>query len=315
MILSKEQLQSVLFGAQEIQWEGNTLLPYKCSEAVRRVWYGLRPELGKRAEAPTGCRLDFVTDGEEVTFTLEGTPYDCLVDGLLTDRFEGSDSPEAFSVTLDGEPHRVTLIFPSHDGVTPKLHSVEISDGASVNPHEYGEKFLFLGDSITQGWNSGIDSLSYAWRTALFFNADCRIYGVGGAYFYAPVFEKPADFDPDRIFIAFGTNDFGHFSTLEELQEHAAAYLDAVKEAFGDKKIYGITPIWRYDTWVKPMGTFDECIDVIRKEYERRQITVIDGLDLVPHNKTFFSDVVHPNALGFGLYAENLIRILTEEEA
>ena len=315
MKLSKQQLESVLFGAEELQWNEEILTPYKVSKPTRDAWFALEEGLGLRAEVPTGCRLDFVTDSGEVTFTLTGTPYDCLVDGLLTDRFEGSKSPEAFSVTLDGQPHRVTLIFPSHNGIIPRIHGVEVCDGASVTPHEYGEKFLFLGDSITQGWDSGIDSLSYAWRTSLFFNADCRIYGVGGACFYPSTFEKPAKFDPDRVFVAFGTNDFGHFKTLEDLRTAASDYLDLVCGAFGGKKIYGITPIWRYDTWIKPMGTFDECIDVIREEYEKRSVPVIDGLDLVPHNKTFFADALHPNALGFSLYAENLIRFLQEEEA
>ncbi len=310
MKLTTKQIKEILFGAVEVIEEAGVLSPYKCTAPIRKAWYSLREALGIRSEASTGIRLDFVTDGEEVTFTLMGKTFDLLIDGLLADRFAGSHEPEDFSVTLDGDLHRITLIFPSHDGYIGKLCGMEVPDGATVTPHKYDKKFLFLGDSITQGWNSGIDSLSYAWRTSLHFNADCIIHGVGGGIFHLPVFESPVDFDPDLVFIAFGTNDFGYYKTLEDLQKATAEYLDLAVAAYGSEKIRGITPIWRYDTWVKPMGTFDECIDVIRTEYEKRGIVVIDGLSLVPHNRDFFADALHPNALGFSMYAENLIKAL-----
>jgi len=313
MKLTAEQIRTLLFGAVEVTEEKGVLSPYKCTAPVRKAWYALREALGQRSESSTGIRLDFETDGTEVTFSLVGAPFDLLLDGLLADRFTGSDEPQDFSVTLDGRPHRITLIFPSHD-TGGRLCGVEVSGGASVTPHEYDRKFLFLGDSITQGWNSGIDSLSYAWRTSLSFNADCVIHGVGGGIFHPSVFEAPEGFDPDRVFIAFGTNDFGYYPTLEALRKGVADYLDLAVAAYGARRILGITPIWRYDTWVKPMGTFDECIDVIREEYEKRKITVVDGLSLVPHCKEFFADGVHPNALGFSMYAENLIRAVEAAE-
>lgn len=313
MKLTKEQIRSVLFGAAEAGEKDGALTAYKCTAPIREVWKTVNEGVGKNAVPPTGVRLDFETDAEEVSFTLTGGPFDLLTDGLLYDRLAGGETPETFSLTLDGSLHRVTLIFPSHDAV-PRLFDVEISDGAAVAPHVYDEAFLFLGDSITQGWNSGIDSLSYAWRTSLHFNADCVIHGTGGGIFLPEAFEAPEGFDPDRVFVAFGTNDFSHFKTREDLQKAVSDYLDRVTAAYGDKKKYGITPIWRYDTWVKPMGTFDECIDVIRREYEKRDFTVVDGLSLVPHHKDFFADPVHPNALGFSLYAENLIQAMENAE-
>ncbi len=308
MKLTKEQIRSILFGAVEIAEEQGGAVGYKCSAPIREGWYTLSPTLGTRSEAPTGIRLDFETDATQILFSVKGT-FECLVDGLLTAVSDPEKDPSEISLTYgEAKSRRITLIFPSHaQGI---LCGVELNDEATVRPHQYDEKFLFLGDSITQGWNSGIDSMSYAWRTSLFFNADFIIHGVGGACFYPSVFETPANFDPDRIFVAFGTNDFVRFNTLEELQANASAYLDKVTKAYADKKIYGITPIWRYDTWETPMGTFDECIAVIRKEYETRGIPVIDGMTLVPHDKTFFADNVHPNALGFSCYSLNLIKEL-----
>lgn len=311
MKLTADRIRGLLFGAYECPQEQGVLTPKKCSERVRTLWHSVNPGLGRRAEAPTGIRLDFHTDASEVTFTLSGGPFDCLIDGLLADRFEATEG-ERFSVTLDGRMRRVTLVFPSHfEGGLGRISALEL-DSETVLPHEYGEKFLFLGDSITQGWNSQIDTLSFAWRCSLHCNADCRIVGVGGAFFLPEAFETQPDWTPDRVFIAFGTNDFRHFCTLDELKTAAEGYLDRVVAAYGDRTLYGITPIWRTDTWVAKMGTFDECIDLLRSLYEARGIRVIDGLSLVPNRREFFADAVHPNALGFSMYAENLLRAIED---
>jgi len=310
MKLTSEQIKSVLFGAVQTVETPEGITGHKCSPETLAQWKELFPNVAKNALPPTGLRLDFETDATSVRFTVRGK-FECLVDGLLTASSDPKEDPSLLSLAFGAaKPRRITLIFPSHDSSEGILSGVELNDGAAVAPHKYDEKFLFLGDSITQGWNSGIDSLSYAWRTSLFFNADCIIYGVGGGVFHPAVFEAPSGFDPDRVFVAFGTNDFGHYKTLADLRLHASQYLDLVTGAYEGKKIYGITPIWRYDPWEKTMGSFDECIAVLREEYEKRGIFVIDGLKLVPHDKAFFADALHPNALGFSLYAQNLIRIL-----
>lgn len=313
--LTTEQIKKILFGAAEEIEEDGVITAHKCTAPIREAWQRLSPAMGVRSLAATGVRLDFETDAKELLFSLSGRAFDCLVDGLLHSRSEetAAGDPKDFSVTLDGNPHRITLIFPSHSDSPShvgKLHGVALSDGATVTPHRYDEKFLFIGDSITQGWNSGIDSLSYAWRTSLFFNADCIIHGVGGGRFDPSIFEAPKGFDPDRVFIAFGTNDFSHLKTMDEMHKCTVGFLDRLFDAYPDKKIYGITPIYRSDKSESAVGTFDECIAMIREEYEKRNITVIDGLKLVPHLDEFYADPVHPNALGFSVYAENLIKEL-----
>jgi hypothetical protein len=58
------------------------------------------------------------------------------------------------------------------------------------------------------------------------------------------------------------------------------------------------------------MGNLWECYELIAKEIEHLGISHIRGLDLVPHDPKFFADALHPNADGFGEYAENLVRII-----
>ena len=46
-------------------------------------------------------------------------------------------------------------------------------------------------------------------------------------------------------------------------------------------------------------------------EAEKRGIIHVDGLSLVPPIPSLFADEwLHPNALGFGFYSENLTRII-----
>ena len=86
---------------------------------------------------------------------------------------------------------------------------------------------LFIGDSITQGWNSYYDTLSYAWRVSLYFNANSIINGIGGAFYEPQTFDVP-DFDPDTVIVALGTNDFSKFKTTDEMLEEFA-YLGKAK--------------------------------------------------------------------------------------
>jgi len=202
---------------------------------------------------------------------------------------------------------RVTLIFPSHF-IGGAFRSLTLDDGASFEPHRFDRKILFIGDSITQGWDSGWDSLSYAWRVMRFFNADAVVHGVGGGYFHASTFDF-IDFDPDIVILALGTNDFSKYQTLDELRMRAAEFMDLLAGEYKGKKIFCISPTWRA-AQEKPMGHFRECRRVVIEEALKHGFIHINGLDMVPPDPAFFADdtPLHPNALGFGIYAENLIR-------
>lgn len=309
MQLSWDQIRELLFGAEEIEQKADGLHVYKCTKQQRNAWHTLSPALGERAIPPTGVRLDFHTDADTISFSVSGDRFELHLDGRMQECLFPNGMQE-FMFSLPKGEHRVTLIFPSHntEGVLGALY---LSGETVLIPHHYSRKFLFLGDSITQGWNSEQDSLSYAWRVSSFFNADCRIQGIGGGYFHPSVFEKTA-FQPDTVFVAFGTNDYSLLSE-EELYRNASAYLDLVRDAYPDIPRIGILPIYRQDGQTpRKMGTFEYCREIIRALEESRGFSVVDGYDLVPHLPIFFSDALHPNSLGFGLYAENLIREMFE---
>ncbi len=93
----------------------------------------------------------------------------------------------------------------------------------------------------------------------------------------------------------------------------ASDYFDKIKKAFPQAKIVYIFPTRRKLT-DEENATFLPA----RKEFEalarEKGIYVIDGFTLVPHLDEFYADGLHPNPLGFSLYAENLASELKKLE-
>ena len=321
MKLTFEQIRSVTNGALRVTEEADGVHFYKCTEQQTAAWYSFSEMLGNGSRCTTGVRLDFITNSKSFSFSApKGNKFEVWVDGLLRKQFDLKkcrETGETPSLPLcdplgnEKDEVRVTLWLPSH--AAGVLSSVELDDGATIRPYDgYRIRFLFIGDSITQGWNSTYDSQSYAHRVAAHFDASFVNQGIGGAFFHEKCFDK-IDFEPDVVTIAYGTNDFGRFKTYDEMRRHTRAYLSLVKEEFPGKRVFVLTPIYREHREGKAMGTFENACAIVKEEALACGFTTIDGLSLVPPLPYFFADHVHPNEQGFGAYAENLIRQLSEQ--
>ncbi len=309
MKLSLEQIKNLTVGAVDIERTADGICFYKMQKCQIDAFYALSDILGFRAKTTTGIRLDFETDSKFFTFEVKsGARFEYLIDGVYQGTVAIGDGKCSKIKMGLSAPCRVTLVFPSHEvGV---IDNVELSDGASAVRHKFDKKVLFIGDSITQGWNSGIDTLSYAYRTSFALNYDSVIQGVGGAYYHASTFAD-SGFSPDTVIVAYGTNDVNHFKTKDEMVEQLRLYLGMVKETYKQSKIYAISPIWvSGGSEEKRMGNLWECYQLIADEIEKCGVEHIRGLDLVPHERRYFADDLHPNKDGFGEYAGNLVTIL-----
>jgi lysophospholipase L1-like esterase len=316
MRLSYKQIESITVGAMQI-WENVDGVHFcKMLPSQLDAFALIDDFIFGNSNTSTGVRLDFWTDSPWVKFrpTVTGK-YEVKVDGVLTDyRSAIADEDTLIDVSRDEKLHRVTIHLPCHD-VIAGIKLLEIEDTCVVRPHEFARKFLFLGDSITQGWNSEIETLSYAYQVSDHFNAESVIQGVGGAFFDATTLDR-GEFEPDTVFIAFGTNDARRFHSLDAIHLRCEDYINKVLKLFPEAQLYVITPIWcgDFDTIQLPYGHVREVNATIADAAHQFGITVIDGLQMIPHDMTYFADDMHPNTEGFCVYAENLIKALENKK-
>ena len=315
MKLSYDQIKSITVGALWMDEQTDGIHFYKCSKKQIDAWFALYPTLGERAETTTGVRLDFYTNSKTVRFSASNGKFELHINNLLRHQYLiGSEEyPNGKEISCEIcdplgaslEEARVTLYFPSHH--SGRLQSISLDDGAYIRKPIYDCKLLMIGDSITQGWDSVYDSFSYANQLSRTLNANSVIQGIGGAMYHETTLDE-IPFDPDIVTIAYGTNDFNKFDTYQRFGWHLTKYLNGITEMYRGKKIFVISPIWRGKTEA-PMGSFEVCRSMIIEEAEKRGMIHIDGLSLVPPIPELFADKwLHPNALGYGFYGENLTR-------
>ncbi|MBE6667066.1 MAG: SGNH/GDSL hydrolase family protein [Ruminococcaceae bacterium] len=315
MRLTLEQIKAITVGSVRTEAHSDGIHFAKCTEKQEKAWLEKKEELYDRSRATTGVRLDFHTDSKTLAFkAISGSKYEIKIDGLTVAVYR----PEAGDVISHkicdplghmGGEHRVTVVLPSHNAPAV-IEYVELDDGSYVNPHIFDCKMLFIGDSITQGWASSLDSYSYAYRVSDFFNAESIIQGIGGAYYNEDSFDH-IDFAPDFVFVSYGTNDFSHYKTYDEFKGHCHEHLSLIANEYKGKKIFVISPIWREHREGKAMGTFEGCRQIVIDEANSFGFIHVDGLTLVPPMPSLFHDeYLHPNDNGFSFYAENLIKTI-----
>lgn len=309
MKLDFSTICDITVGAMQIWQEENGVHFSKCTKEQLVEWEKYGPSIFENTKATTGVRLDFYTDSSFVKVEVaQGKKFEVKINGLLTHKFTNADdSAWCFEIPLKGKLTRVTIVLPCHNpsGV---IKAIEIEDGATVEKHAFDKKILFLGDSITQGWDADYDSLSFAYLLSDFFNADSIIQGVGSARF-APETAIKIPFNADMVVISYGTNDYHTLQTLEEILSKEQEFLGKIKELYNGAEIFVISPIWRMDTHIPmPVGSFENCCCEIKKIVKKLGIKLIDGEKMVPPIPRFMADDLHPNDLGFSLFALNLLR-------
>lgn len=309
MKLTLSQIRKFTTGALTVTEDENGICFARYTPRQVTAFAVVEEILGQRAEATTGIRIDFHTDAAGLTVEVGHLgKYEVLVDDLtvFVRRFE---EPACFTVPLGGGDKRVTIVLPSHDSGV--IRSITLDGAAYAEPHTYAKKIAFYGDSITQGWDSEKDSQSFAWLVTRYYDADSMILGVGGSRFFPDTVED-VGFDAEAVIVALGTNDFGTNLSLSEIRANCAEYFARIAAIYAGSKRFCITPIWRADEMnPRASGVLDDVRKVIAEEAAKRNMIIIDGLTMVPHRSEYFADAfLHPNDMGFMLYAQNLLKVL-----
>lgn len=311
MYLNLEAIRSVTFGTLEVTEDADGFHFYRFTKKQLSVWEQASPTLARNAKALTGVTLDLETNSRCFSFEMSlCASIDLYLDGLLWRHISSTDHVSV--ADLDGANHRITVYLPAH-GDAPVLRKVAFDDGASLKPHSFDRKILFVGDSITQGWESvhqGVhyDSLSYANIVSRRLNAEGVIQGVGGAYFLPDSVDR-LPFDPDTVFVAYGTNDFTKFhNDYAQIGQNAAELLRRMGDLYQGRRLFCITPTWR--DCKQDQQAFEQYCAQLKRTVKESRFALIEGDRLVPHLPDFFTDSLHPNAMGFSLYADALLKAL-----
>jgi len=331
--LSTQTIKEIITGAVCFDEENGALTPYRFTREQLEFYRDRNPDFYQRALCSAGMRLWFCTDSEHLSLQVVLTnnssrkffSFDVFVNGELIDcldNFSGIEFPANYT-TIDlplGEfsktfslgkgEKQVCIYLPWAEKTVIK--SMELDDGAKVTPIKPDKLLLAFGDSITQGYDARYPANKYATRLAAFLDADEHNQAIGGEVFYPELAATKQPFTPDYISVAYGTNDWSA-RTREQLIEKCTAFYANLATNYPDIPIFAITPVWRKDeTMEKPAGLFSDVEPIIREATKAyRNITVIPGYDLIPHEENLYGDLrLHPNDEGFAYYAENLTAAL-----
>lgn len=324
MLLTQKQIEQITFGALEIYRDQNDIYRFKrLTDYQAKEFDSEHVEFGVEVAATAGVRFDFYTDSEFISIKFAGVmpgsatrfwySFDLYINGKLSQTVlkDGYDVVDGeIYAKLYGKNNRIQLFFPclANGGI----QSVELSDGAVATPFTPKYKWLALGDSITQGFDAKMSSCTYANIVARELDAEIINQAIGGAKFQKEQLEYTGEYD--FITVAYGTNDWYSFSSFEQLTEHCDDYFKTLSQIYPNTKKLAILPIWRKHWYnKKPTGDFFVCRTAIADIAKKYGIIPLESIDYVTHDSLFFKDLtLHPNDLGFVVYAKNLLKDLKE---
>jgi lysophospholipase L1-like esterase len=340
MELTFEQIANVTCGAVRAGKKEDCVHLYRFSSEQEKIYELTNNDFYKKTFSTAGIKLVFQTNSESLFLkinTIASTSrslysVDVLVNGKYLDCMKNYDAPVAYecnylpdlpcpnginekSFRLGKGDKIVEIVFPW--SVIVEILSVCIDDNSYVLPVIKDKILLCYGDSITHGYDAIHPTNRYSYKLANLLGADEINKAIGGDIFFPPIVGNKEDFDPDYIIVAYGTNDWAVRESKKEFLDEAERFFQAVRKIYPKEKIVYISPIWRGD-YQKPFGTqdtavgdFEESVKELQLLAKENGLFVVDGLPLTPHHSGFFADqFLHPNDLGFGFYAENLLREL-----
>lgn len=308
MIFSNEELKKIYTGTY---WFEETKDGYlkSCQYSKPQMEYfsGAFEMWYERCDASTAKTIELITDATRVSFdykliwTSSKDTFEVWEDDLATGivYVEGLSDEGKISFDLSEGRKKVALYLPVDATVLIKNFEINSDDYATVAK---GEKVLWLGDSITQGYGPLRSAHTYVSVANRLLNYDIINQGIGGYIYDKNSLMKMDGYKPDKIIVALGTNQYGT-ETMKDIEE----YYEVLTDIYKNIPILCITPLWRGDNpeGIETLITFCEKIKDIVKKYD--QITVVEGFKLVPHLPEYYLDNLHPNQLGAELYGRNLV--------
>lgn len=308
MKLTNQELQSIYFGAYDFtETSDGYLMAHQYTREQEEYFKGASDFWYERCTASTAKTLEFSTDATRVSFAYRllwlGSmdSFEICVDGLITEIQYVKELPREGTITFDlPEGEKNVILYLPADALAV-IRDFEIN--SRFRPAVKGEKVLWLGDSITQGFGPLRSAQTYVSAANRLLDYDIINQGIGGYVYDPKVLVEMKGYQPDKIIVALGTNQYG-----TESMDAIEAYYESITKLYPNVPILAITPLWRGDNpaGIPTLERFCEKLKAIISRYEI--VTMVEGWKLVPHLKEYFLDLLHPNQLGTEVYANNLVR-------
>ena len=300
---------------------GQMFCPVRFTD-IQLEFYRKRDDfLYARALCTSGITMDFTTDQRTLSFHYDTHSF--VRSHNTFDIYEEGELVQTVPVSVDHpsgtveykrrceNPSRVTIYLPAM--ACACISDLNIGSYVPVSPSNI--RLLFFGDSITQGIECQHASMAYPSILGRRLSAETLNQGVGGFYFDQNSLDEKTSFNPDTVFIAYGTNDFRIFHDVNVIEEHAKTYFSSILKLYPKSRIVVIPPIWRADLSSEPERKLFQktCSAIVQLAYAFGFVAV-DGQALVDHEEELFTDgYLHPNDLGFGQYAERLCNFIKQK--
>lgn len=325
MNLSLDQIKQIVKGAVRVEEENGEIACYRFTKPQMEYYHGVSDNFWQKTHISTGVRLEFETDSDllKLKFHVKSAAstmtfhHDIYINGDLQHTIGGNlnDYPnkECF---LEGTYHigkgkkQIKIYFPWC--VISRIVSVEVDDNAVLVPLTHHQKWLVYGDSIANGACSDNPSLSVISRLTDDFDAETVNKAISGEMFCPDLPAIPEEIFPDRIFVAYGTNDWAN-RTKESFENACLQFFENVRKHFPTIEIIALAPVWRQSNRdCTAVGEFSSIYSFLVSVSEKiPQMKVIDCYTFIPHDPVFYFDGLHPNNEGFSFYEKNLKKVLT----
>lgn len=308
MKLTGSELQSIYFGAYRFtETEDGYLMAHQYTEAQEDYFRGAFDFWYERCNASTAKTLEFVTEATKISFDYDirwigsEDSFELCLDGLITDIRYVKDLDRKGTLSFDlPEGEKSVILYLPADALAV-IRNFEIN--AAFRPAVKGEKVLWLGDSITQGYGPLRSSQTYVSVANRLLNYDIINQGIGGYVYDSKILTGMEGYRPDKIIVALGTNQYGTESMAD-----IERYYEILTSLYQGTPVLAVTPLWRGDNpeGIPVLMSFCEKLKKIIRKYD--SVTLVEGWKLVPHLPEYYLDLLHPNQLGTEVYARNLVR-------
>lgn len=312
MRLSNEQMKKIYCGAYRFRdTEDGYVQAFQYTDTQMEYFRDASEFWYERCSASNAKTLELRTTATRISFeykilwTGSEDSIELAVDGLITEIYYVKDLPREGEISFELPAGEKTVMVYLPADATILIRNLAIN--ADFSPVEKNGKVLWMGDSITQGFGPLRSAHTYVSVANRLLNYDILNQGIGGYVYDKNVLAIMDGYEPDKIIISMGTNQYGTES-MKDIEE----YYERLQEVYGNRPVLCITPIWRGDS---PDGepvliSFCQKLEEICSKYPN--ITVVEGFRLVPHLPEYFLDNLHPNALGSEIYGRNLVIAIQE---